>query len=187
MTYSNKEKRKEYDKKYRELNREKRNEQNKEWYKKNKEQKSEYNKKWHQLNKEKISEKRKEYSRKYYELNKKEISKYNEKNKENRLEYAKAHRKERKAYCIEYLGGKCVKCGSTERLEFDHIKREGKKYEISTRVTNNLNNLKEELDKCQLLCVDCHKIKTKSERTILTETCKMKHIQGGDGQSVAIV
>ena len=168
MPYSNKEKQREYYRRYRELNKEK---------------KREYDKKYRELNKEKISEycklnkeKKAEYDKKYNELNKEKIG-----------EYKREQRKERKAYCIEYLGGKCVKCGSTERLEFDHIKREGKKYEISTRVTNNLNNLKEELDKCQLLCVDCHKIKTKSERTILTETCKMKHIQGGDGQSVCIV
>ena len=37
----------------------------------------------------------------------------------------------------------------------------GKSYKGYTRLTI----LKEELDKCQLLCVDCHKIKTKSEWT----------------------
>ena len=141
----NKENRAEYDIKYRELNKKK---------------KAEYDKKWYQLNKEKISkyrelnkENRAEYDKKYRELNKKKISEYN-----------KAHRYEKRAICLEYLGGKCVKCGSTERLEFDHIKREGKKYSITRRITGNFDNLKEELDKCQLLCVDCHKVKTKSER-----------------------
>ncbi len=124
----------------------------------NKEKKSEYDKKRYQLNKEKISEKKAEY----YQLN-----------KEKRAEYIK----EKKAYCIEYLGGKCVKCGATERLEFDHIDRTTKKYSIGGRVSHNFDNLKEELNKCQLLCYDCHKIKTKSERTIL---CKMKPTQRGD-------
>ena len=139
----------------------------------NKEKKSEYDKKRYQLNKEKISEKKAEY----YKLNKEKIgekrAEHYQLNKEKRAEYIK----EKKAYCIEYLGGKCVKCGATERLEFDHIKREGKKYEISAKLSYKFDNLKEELDKCQLLCYDCHKIKTKSERTIL---CKMKPTQRGD-------
>ena len=118
-------------------------------------------------------EKKAEYNRKWREENKEYDIKYRELNKEKRAEYIK----EKKAYCIEYLGGKCVKCGATERLEFDHIKREGKKYNIASKLSYKFDNLKEELDKCQLLCYDCHKIKTKSERTIL---CKMKPTQRGD-------
>ena len=123
-------------------------------------------------------EKQREYNRKYYELNKKEISKYNEKNKEKKAEYnkkwreenkkkiseyAKAQRYEKRVICLEYLGGKCVKCGTTHNLQFDHIKREGKKYTIAGRVTLNFDNLKEELDKCQLLCAPCHLEKTAKE------------------------
>ncbi len=139
MPYSNKEKRREYKRK---------------WNEENKEKRAEY----YQLNKEKIGEKRAEH----YQLN-----------KEKRAEYIK----EKKAYCIEYLGGKCVKCGATERLEFDHIKREGKKYEISAKLSYKFDNLKEELDKCQLLCAPCHLDKTAKEWTIL---CKMKPTQRGD-------
>jgi len=140
-----------------------------EYYRVNKEKKAEYDKKRYQLNKEKISEKKAEY----YKLNKEKISEkkaeYYQLNKEKVREERREQHKERKSYCIEYLGGKCVKCGTTHNLQFDHIKREGKKYEITRRLSNNLNNLKEELDKCQLLCYDCHKIKTKSERTILND------------------
>ncbi len=181
MTYSTKEKQREYHKKYYQLNKEeiskyneknkekkreydrKWNEENKEykrkWNEENKEKKREYNKKWYQLNKEKKSE----CSKKWREENKEKIAewsrKWYEKNKEKRAEYIK----ERRAYCREYLGGKCVKCGTTHNLQFDHIKREGKKYEISSRLSNNLNNLKEELDKCQLLCAPCHLDKTAKE------------------------
>jgi len=116
----------------------------------NKEKIREYDKKWREEN----IEKRREYERKYQKDNKEKLK-----------EYLRELRKEKKAICLEYLGGKCVKCGATERLEFDHIKREGKKYEISTRLTYNFDNLKEELNKCQLLCYDCHKVKTISERT----------------------
>ena len=160
MPYS-KEKRKEYDKKWYQLNKEKKVEYNKKYYElnkenkeKNKEKKVEYNKKWYQLNKEKLREKRAEYYKKWYQLN-------NEKVRENNTKY----RKEKRAYCREYLGGKCVVCGTTHNLQFDHIKREGKKYNIAPKITNKWDNLKEELDKCQLLCAPCHLEKTASEWT----------------------
>jgi len=146
----NKEKRVECDRRYREENKEKISEYNKKWREENKEERSEYNKKWREENKEELREKRSEY----YQLNKKK-----------KVEYAKAHRDKRRAYCREYLGGKCVVCGTTKRLEFDHIDRTTKKYTIASRVHQDFTILKEELDKCQLLCVDCHKVKTKSERT----------------------
>ena len=126
-----------------------------------KEKKREYNRKW--------AEENKEYKRKYNEENKEQIREqkreYREENKEQIREHKREQNKKRRAHCREYLGGKCVKCGTTHNLQFDHIKREGKKYEISTKLTNKWDNLKEELDKCQLLCVDCHKVKTKSEWT----------------------
>jgi len=161
----------------------------KKYYEEHKEQKREYNRKYREEHKEEIREQRKEWNKKYYQLNKEKKAEYDKRyrelnkekireqskkwNKEHRREY----RKEKKAICLEYLGGKCVKCGATERLEFDHIDRTTKKYTITGSVTNNFDNLKEELNKCQLLCYDCHKVKTKSEKTILR----------GDGQSVAIV
>lgn len=36
--------------------------------------------------------------------------------------YMKAYRERKKAEAIEILGGHCVKCGSTEDLEFHHIR-----------------------------------------------------------------
>ncbi len=77
-------------------------------------------------------------------------------------------RGEKRAYCIEYLGGKCVVCGTIHNLQFDHIKREGKKYEITRKLTNKFDNLKEELDKCQLLCAPCHLEKTAKEWADIT-------------------
>ena len=142
----------------------------------NKEKKAEYDKKRYQLNKEKISEKKAEY----YKLNKEKISEkkaeYYQLNKEKVREQQRECSKERKSYCIEYLGGKCVECGTTHNLQFDHIKREGKKYTIAPKITYKFDNLKEELDKCQLLCYDCHKIKTKSERRFVFFCLNTPHI-----------
>ena len=120
-----------------------------------KEKKAEYDKKYRELNKEKIAE--------YYQLNKEKISEYYQLNNEKIRKQQREHIKEKRAICLEYLGGKCVKCGTIHNLQFDHIKREGKKYEISSRVNNKFDNLKEELDKCQLLCASCHLDKTAKE------------------------
>ena len=130
-------------------NKEKKLEYNKKYYELNKEKRLEYN----QLNKEKIREKKAEH----YQLN-------NEKIRKQQREY----NKEKRAICLEYLGGKCVKCGTTHNLQFDHIKREGKKYNIAGRLTNDFTILKEELDKCQLLCVPCHLDKTAKEWADIT-------------------
>ena len=148
MPYSTKEKKREYDKKYRELNKAKRAECDRRYREENKDKKEEYYKKYTEEHKEQ----KREYDKRYRELNKEKKSEQNRK-----------YRKNARIKCREYLGGKCVKCGTTHNLQFDHIKRDTKKYEITPKLSYKFDYLKEELNKCQLLCVDCHKIKTKSE------------------------
>lgn len=61
---------------------------------------------------------------------------------------------------IEYLGGKCVRCGSVESLQVDHIDRTTKLFNVSTGIQNkSKKKLWEEVRKCQLLCKPCHSIK----------------------------
>lgn len=64
---------------------------------------------------------------------------------------------------IEMFGGKCVKCGSTDTLQFDHIDPKTKICNVSDLVTSSLDAAIEEAKKCQLLCQSCHTIKTASE------------------------
>lgn len=65
------------------------------------------------------------------------------------------------------LGGKCVNCGDSniDELVFDHIDPSTKVLQISRLVTYNKQTLENELQKCQLLCVPCHKIKTRIEKS----------------------
>lgn len=79
-----------------------------------------------------------------------------------RSERRKQLRYKRKAEAIQLLGSECVNCGSTKRLEFDHVKndREDEGHMISRMLENDWEKLLEELKKCQLLCVSCHRIKT---------------------------
>lgn len=70
--------------------------------------------------------------------------------------YMKARHKSRRQEAIALLGGSCVFCRSTERLEFDHVVPEDKSFTIGSNWSYAWNDVLEELKKCQLLCHDCH-------------------------------
>lgn len=63
---------------------------------------------------------------------------------------------------LEFLGGKCVNCGSTEKLEFDHINddRVGVDQCVSRLFSYSWERILVELKRCQLLCKPCHNKKT---------------------------
>lgn len=85
---------------------------------------------------------------------------------EQRRTYARKRKRENRR---KFLAGKsCVRCGSTERLEVDHI-------DPSTKVTHTFwdyseKKRAEELKKCQVLCRSCHLKKSATDRG---------HIAGG--------
>ena len=62
---------------------------------------------------------------------------------------------------IEYKGGKCNNCGydtCNEALEFHHLNADGKDFGISDKgYTRSWAKIKKELDKCVLLCSNCHR------------------------------
>ncbi len=68
---------------------------------------------------------------------------------------------EMKKWSIDYLGGKCNKCGTFENLTFDHINPFSKKYDIAKIMCGKKEKLINELKKCQILCEKCHKAKNK--------------------------
>lgn len=75
---------------------------------------------------------------------------------------------ENRAKAIDLLGGICVWCGTTEQLEFDHINgdRIDRSHKISALLLSSWNRVVEELEKCQLLCKDCHTVKTWSQNRV---------------------
>ena len=69
-------------------------------------------------------------------------------------------RKKRRDTLIDALGGVCIDCGSSSKLEFDHVIPADKSFEIATSLERKLETILTELQKCQLLCRVCHTKKT---------------------------
>ena len=70
-------------------------------------------------------------------------------------------RKKVKEELVEYKGGKCEICGYNKciaALEFHHIDSNEKDFAISSKgITISIEKMKKEVDKCMLLCSNCHK------------------------------
>ncbi len=70
-------------------------------------------------------------------------------------------RKKIRQMAIEYKGGQCQTCGYNrciDALEFHHNNSSGKDFSISEKgYTRSWTKVKEELDKCVLLCANCHR------------------------------
>ncbi len=65
----------------------------------------------------------------------------------------------RKTECVKYKGGKCIVCGYHKyigSLDFHHLDPSEKEFNIAQLRSYSLSKLKKELDKCVLLCKNCH-------------------------------
>ncbi len=62
---------------------------------------------------------------------------------------------------IEYKGGKCRVCGYDRyagALDFHHLDEKTKKFDLSTKgLTRSWVKTKAEIDKCILVCANCHR------------------------------
>jgi hypothetical protein len=70
-------------------------------------------------------------------------------------------RKQRKEWAVEYKGGKCSKCELTfhpAAYDFHHLDPNEKDFNPCNLLTCSIKRIKEELDKCVLLCSNCHRI-----------------------------
>lgn len=65
-----------------------------------------------------------------------------------------------KQNCIDYKGGKCSVCAYDKcnaALEFHHLDPNQKDFSIADSNSVFTNEVKHELDKCILLCANCHR------------------------------
>lgn len=82
-----------------------------------------------------------------------------------RAEYLKKavakRRKKIKAMAIEYKGGKCMLCGynkCVDALDFHHIDPSKKEFGLGLGgLTRSWDRVKKEVDKCVLICANCHR------------------------------
>ena len=74
----------------------------------------------------------------------------------------------RKIKILKSLGGKCKKCGTNDIriLDIDHIEMKDKKlkYQKTYSLTLRLKDWEENMDNLQILCANCHRIKTWNDR-----------------------
>lgn len=72
----------------------------------------------------------------------------------------KAWRVRTKQKLVEYKGGKCEVCGydrCIQALEFHHLNPDEKDFTLSGSMVANIEKMKAELDKCVMLCANCHR------------------------------
>lgn len=69
-------------------------------------------------------------------------------------------RKKLREMAREYKGGKCTLCGYSKcarALSFHHLDPRKKDFGLSAKgLTRSWDKIKKELDKCMLLCANCH-------------------------------
>lgn len=87
-------------------------------------------------------------------------------NKEDLYASQERHRNRNKQLLYDFLlEHPCVHCGESDPivLEFDHIDSSLKLMTVSRMVsgsTYSWSKIQEEIDKCQVLCANCHRRKT---------------------------
>lgn len=82
-------------------------------------------------------------------------------NKHNNYQKQQARGKKRKLRALEKFGGKCQICGYSKNiaaLTFHHLNPNDKSISLDMRSfsNNSLKKLEKEINKCILLCMNCH-------------------------------
>ena len=95
----------------------------------------------------------KEYSKAHYK-----------KDKQYYLDSNRERRKRNRQYVFNYLkDNPCEECGESRiaALQFDHLDRNKKEFTIGRKAhISSLDRIKKEIEKCRVLCANCHAIHT---------------------------
>lgn len=81
-------------------------------------------------------------------------------------EYQRQWLASRRQDWINSRGGRCEKCGSTDRLEIDHRVKNLKQTNPTYLWSKTAAKRDAELALCQVLCSSCHTLKTSKENTL---------------------
>lgn len=77
-----------------------------------------------------------------------------------------------KLRAVQYLGGKCADCGynkSIAPLQFHHTDPSKKDFNIGRYLGNSWAGILEELNKCILLCANCHCVRHATRVELIVE------------------
>ena len=70
-------------------------------------------------------------------------------------------RKKIRKMAVKYKGGKCIFCGYSKyvgALDFHHAENDGTNFGISAKgYTRSWERVRRELDKCIIVCANCHR------------------------------
>lgn len=87
--------------------------------------------------------------------------------KEKRKGYYKTHYSSRKAWLTELKSNPCTDCGGVFDpvcMQFDHLPEFDKEFEVSKIIYQSKEKALRELEKCELVCANCHALRTKERR-----------------------
>ncbi len=125
-------------------------------------------KRYRELNPEKVKESRERYIENNPEKVKERRKKWAQTNKDLVNKYSKNHKDVRREFLdLIKLEEGCQLCGYNEHpraLQFDHINPQDKEFTISALYTCAMSRLLSELDKCRVLCANCHSIHSWQEQ-----------------------
>lgn len=112
-----------------------------------------------------------EASLKWYHENKEaaalKAKSWRAKNKDYVVQKQREDKRKRKLWAIEYLGGQCTACAQKFHpsvYEFHHKDPSTKDRDPSKMLQLSMERLTEELDKCILLCANCHRFEHNGDK-----------------------
>jgi 5-methylcytosine-specific restriction endonuclease McrA len=77
------------------------------------------------------------------------------------IQAVQKRRKRVREMALDFLGGKCSRCGydrCAEALKIHHLDSSEKDFGISSKgYTRSWKKIRMELDKCEILCANCHR------------------------------
>ena len=81
-----------------------------------------------------------------------------------RVYFAGRNRKKLRIKAVDYLGGECSDCGYTSEYidvyDFHHVNPKDKLFNITiSEMCRSWKVIEEELNKCVLLCANCHRLR----------------------------
>lgn len=96
------------------------------------------------------------------ECNRERINKWYKNNQLRRQEVANEANQRKKRMMVDHFGGKCHDCGGSFPLcvyAFHHLDPSQKDYNPSRAIQLGEEKMWKELDKCVMLCANCHMIR----------------------------